>query len=782
MGQYGIGQPIRRKEDARLLTGQGRYTDDVNLAGQAYVYFLRSPYAHAKINSIDLTDALAAAGVIAIYTSADIIADGVKPIPCEANAKSLKGVPLFKPPRHALAFERVRYAGEPVAMIIAESVNAGKDASELIQIDYDELPAIADTSRLADADAPVVWDDLGSNVGLHWETQESAVSEAIFKTAHKTVELNLLNNRLVGNPMEPRCAVSEFDPKTGRTTLYAPSQGGRRVINAIAKDILNVQPQSLRMVSLDTGGGFGIRSKTYPELVLMVWAARKHTRPLKWRADRGETFVSDAHGRDQSTKASAAFDKDGKILAVRNETIVNVGAYLSENGAILAMMGGGKIMGTAYDVPTLYFSVKSCFSNTVPTDTYRGAGRPEVNFIMERLIELGAEAFGISSIEMRKRNFIKEFPYKTQMGCLIDSGDFLGTLDMTLDKGDYAGFEKRKAESKARGKHRGIGIGYYVEGAGGRPFEEMRLRFEKDGKVKIYAGTFSHGQGHDTVYSQLLNEYFGIDASKVELIQGDSDSSPKAAVGTFGSRSSMMGGVAIKRASEAIIEKGKKIAGHLMQIEPTKVTFKDGVFHGGSSSVTLEEVARTAQDPSKLPEGIEGPLDESYYYERSGENQNFPNGCHLIEAEVDPDTGTVEIVKFTAVDDCGTVLNPLIVDGQVLGGIAQGIGQALVENTIFDNETGQLLTASFMDYGMPRASDFPMIGIYFNSVPSPTNDLGVKGAGEAGACGAPPALVHAALDALKGYGIRHIDMPLTPEKVWRAIQDAKSSAKSGKAA
>jgi carbon-monoxide dehydrogenase large subunit len=775
MGQYGIGQPIRRKEDARLLTGGGRYTDDVNLDGQAYVYFLRSPYAHAKINSIDLTDALAAPGVIAIYTSADLIVDGVKPIPCEANAKSLKGVPLFKPPRHALAFERVRYAGESVAMIIAESVNAGKDASELVQIDYEELPAVADTSRLADADAPVVWDDLGSNIGLHWETQESAVSEAIFKTAYKTVELDLLNNRLVGNPMEPRCAVSHHDAETGRTTLYAPSQGGRRVINAIAKDILDVPLKDLRMIALDTGGGFGIRSKTYPELVLMVWAARKQTRPLKWRADRGETFVSDAHGRDQSTKASAAFDKDGKILAVRNETIVNVGAYLSENGAILAMMGGGKIMGTAYDVPVLYFSVKSCFSNTVPTDTYRGAGRPEVNYIMERLIELGAEAFGISSIEMRKRNFISDFPYKTQMGCLIDSGDFAGTLDMTLDKGDYAGFEKRKAESKARGKLRGIGIGYYVEGAGGRPIEEMRISFEKDGTVNIYAGTFSHGQGHDTVYSQLLNEYLGVDASKVKLIQGDSDSAPKNAVGTFGSRSSMMGGVAIKRGAEAIIEKGKTIAGHLMQTEPTKVTFKEGVFHGGSSSVTLEEVARAAHDPSKLPEGVAGPLDESYVYQRDGESQNFPNGCHLVEAEVDPDTGTVQIVKFTAIDDCGTVLNPLIVDGQVLGGIAQGVGQALTENTIFDNETGQLLTASFMDYGMPRASDFPMIGIYFNSVPSPTNDLGVKGAGEAGACGAPPALVHAALDALKDYGIRHIDMPLTPEKVWRAIQAGKAA-------
>ncbi|HEU0070844.1 MAG TPA: xanthine dehydrogenase family protein molybdopterin-binding subunit [Alphaproteobacteria bacterium] len=779
MGQYGIGQPIRRKEDQRLLTGQGRYTDDVNLEGQAYVYFLRSTYAHAKIVSIDTADALAAPGVIAIYTSADLIADGVKPIPCEAKAKSLKGVELFKPPRHAMAHERVRYVGEPIAMVIAETLNQAKDASELIQMEMEELPAIADTARLTDADAPLVWEELGSNIALHWETQESKISEEIFKTAHKTVSLDLINNRLVANPMEPRCAVAEHDAATGKTTLYAPTQGGRRVVNMISKEILNTPLKDLRHVAVDTGGGFGVRSKCYPELVCMVWAARKQTRPLKWRGDRTETFVADAHGRDQVTKASAAFDKDGKILAVRNETIVNVGAYLSENGAILAMMGGGKIMGTAYDVPVLYFSVKSSFSNTVPTDTYRGAGRPEVNFIMERLIELGAQAFGVDVVEMRKRNFIKEFPYKTQMGCLIDSGDFPGTLDLTLEKGDYKGFEARRAEAKKRGKLLGIGIGYYVEGAGGRPFEEMRIRFEQDGTISLFAGTYSHGQGHDTVYSQLLHEFLGVDPAKVKLIQGDTDISPKGSVGTFGSRSSMMGGVAIKRGAANIVEKGKKIAGHLMQTDAAKVTFKDSVFYGANSSVTLAEVARAAYDAGKLPEGLEGPLDESYYYEREGEGNNYPNGCHLIETEIDPDTGSIKIVKFTAVDDCGTVLNPLIVDGQVLGGIAQGIGQAMTENTLYDADTAQFMTASFMDYGMPRAEHFPMIGIYFNSVPSPTNDLGVKGAGEAGACGAPPALVHAVLDALKDYGIRHIDMPVTPEKVWRAIQDAK---KSGKAA
>ncbi|HEY4135258.1 MAG TPA: xanthine dehydrogenase family protein molybdopterin-binding subunit [Alphaproteobacteria bacterium] len=773
MGQYGIGQPVRRKEDSRLLTGRGRYTDDVNIDGQAFAYFLRSPYAHAKIVSLDTTDALAAPGVVAIYTSADIIADGVKPIPCEANAKSLSGEVIFKPPRHALAFERVRYAGEPIALVLADSLNEAKDAADLIQIEYDELPAIADTARLADGDAPLVWPEHGTNVALHWESQESAVSEALFASAHKTVELDLINNRLVGNPMEPRCALADYDPKTDRTTLYAPTQGGRRVINTMSKEIFQLPLSKFRLVSLDTGGGFGVRSKVYPELVMMVWAARQQKRALKWRADRGETFVSDAHGRDQATRASMAFDENGKILAVRNETIVNVGAYLSEGGATLAMLGGGKIMGTAYDVPVLYFSVKSSFSNTVPTDTYRGAGRPEVNFIMERLIELGAQAFGIDSVEMRKRNFIREFPYKTQMGCLIDSGDFSGTLDVTLQKGDFAGFEKRRAESKARGKLRGIGIGYYVEGAGGRPTEEMRVRFEKDGTISVIAGTFSHGQGHDTVYSQLLNEYLGVDASKVNLLQGDSDITPAGAVGTFGSRSSMMGGVGVKRAAEAIVEKGKKIAGHLLQTDSAVVTFSEGVFRGGAGSVTLDEVARAAQDPHKMPEGMEPGLDVSYLYERKGESQNFPNGCHLVEAEVDADTGTVEIVKFTAIDDCGTVLNPLIVDGQVLGGIAQGVGQALVESTIYDSETAQFLTASFMDYGMPRAGDFPMIDVHFNSVPSPTNDLGVKGAGEAGACGAPPALVHAVLDALKDYGIRHIDMPLTPEKVWRAIQAAK---------
>lgn len=779
MGQFGIGQPVRRKEDVRLLTGQGRYTDDFNVPGQLYATFLRSPQAHAKILSIDTTDALAAPGVVAIYTSADLIADKIAPLPSDIDIKNRQGEEAFKPPRHALAHERVRCVGDAVAMVIAESLAEAKDAADLIMVDYEELPAIVNTAKLLDPDAPVIWPQRGSNLCVHWENGDRDPADEAFAKAAKTVSVDIVNNRVVPVPMEPRCALAEFDTATGRTTLRAPTQGGRRIIGIMAQRIFKAPPSEFRLLAEDTGGGFGVRSKCYPELVMTVYAARKLKRSVKWQGDRSETFISDYHGRDQVNHAEMAFDANGKILAMRAETLLNIGAYSSENGARLPINGGGKILGTAYDVPILYFSVKACFSNTTPTDTYRGAGRPEANFIMERLMERGAEAFGISAIEMRKRNFVREFPYTTQMGCTIDSGDFAGTLDMTLEKSGWAEFEKRRAEAKTRGKLRGIGIGYYVEGAGGRPIEEMRIRMEADGRVKVIAGTYSHGQGHLTVYSQLVSDYLGVPFDQIDLVQGDTDVMPKGAAGTFGSRSSMMGGVGIKRACAAVVEKGKKIAGHLLQTEPTKVTFSEGTFHTASgSSVSLADVVKAAQDPKKLPDDVAPGLDESYFYDRGqedGDSNNFPNGCHICEVEIDPDTGEIDIVGFTAVDDCGTVLNPMIVDGQVLGGIAQGIGQAITENTVYDQETGQFLTGSFMDYGMPRAHHFPMIGVYFNTVPCVTNDLGVKGAGEAGCCGAPSALVHSVIDALRDYGIRHIDMPLTPERVWRTIQEAKAN-------
>ena len=775
MGEFGIGQPVRRKEDARLLTGKGRYTDDINVPGQVYACFLRSPQAHAKILSIDTAEALAAPGVVAVYTAQDLAADKIGVIPTALDLKNKRtGEEAFKPPRHALVGDTVRCVGDLVAMVIAATHVQARDAAEMIAVDYEELPAVVNTARLLDADAPVIWPERGSNLCLHWENAEPGPADALFAKAAKIVSVDLINNRVVAVPMEPRCALADFDSATGRTTLYAPTQGGRRIIGMMASRIFKIPPKDMRLLAYDTGGGFGVRSKCYPELVLVVYAARKLKRAVKWQGDRSETFVSDYHGRDQINHAEAAFDANGKMLAMRAETILNIGAYVSENGPRLPINGGGKIFGAGYDVPVLYFSVKACFSNTTPTDTYRGAGRPEANYIMERLMERAAEEFGISGIEMRKRNFVREFPYTTQMGCVIDSGDFAGTLDKALERSDWAGFGERRAEAKTRGKLRGIGIGYYVEGAGGRPTEEMRVQLTKDGAVNVIAGTYSHGQGHHTVYSQLVSEFLGVPFDNINLVQGDTDVMPAGASGTFGSRSSMMGGVGIKRACALIVEKGKRIAGHLLQADPAKVTFAEGVFRAAAGSVSLEEVAKAAQDPSKLPDGLTPGLDESYFYERTGEGNNFPNGCHVCEVEVDPETGSLAIKRFTAVDDCGVVLNPFIVDGQVMGGIAQGIGQAVTENTVYDQETGQFLTASFMDYAMPRAGDFPGIDISFNVVPCVTNDLGVKGAGEAGCCGAPSALVHAVIDALRGYGIGHIDMPLTSERVWRTIQQAKS--------
>jgi carbon-monoxide dehydrogenase large subunit len=533
----------------------------------------------------------------------------------------------------------------------------------------------------------------------------------------------------------------------------------------------------MRVVSYDTGGGFGIRSKVYPELVCVVWAARKFGRPVKWRGDRSETFVSDYHGRDQVNHAEMGLDENGKVIALKVETILNVGAYLSENGPRLPINGGGKIIPCAYDIQNFYLSVKPVFTNTTPTDTYRGAGRPEANFLMERLMDAAADACRLTRDEVRRRNLIppSKLPYMTAMGNLIDSGDFVGSMEMAMQAADWRDFPRRRAESEGRGKRRGLGLAYFIEGAGGPPSEEMRLRLEADGTVSVFAGTYSHGQGHETVYAQLVNEYLGVPFDRVRLIQGDTAIAPKGSSGTMGSRSSMMGGVGIRRAATQVIEKGKAVAAHLLQTEPVKVSFSEGCFRVGPSSIPLADVAKAAHDPRSLPEGMALGLDESALFERGAEDQNYPNGCHICEVEVDADLGTVELLNYVAVDDCGVVLNPLIVHGQVYGGVAQGIGQALTERIIYE-PSGQLVTGTYMDYGMPRAEHLPHVKALFNVVPCKTNDLGVKGAGEAGACGAPAALVSAVVDALKPLGVRHIDMPLSPERVWQAIADAKSGA------
>ena len=771
MGQFGIGQPVRRKEDTRLLTGQGCFTDDIDIEGQIFACFVRSPQAHARILSIDADAALQHEGVIAVVTIDDLDADGVRDLVSDLEMEDRFGRSLHKTKRPILARHHVRFVGELLAMVLATTHAAAKDAADLVFVDYDALPVIADTAAAVAADAPLVWPELKSNVTLFWDNRDPAEIDALIAQSATRVTVDLVNNRLIPSPMEPRAAIATYDTNDNKLTVYQPTQGGRRIQRSLHQLLPNLRFEDVRSIARDTGGGFGVRSKTYPETIAVAWAARKFERPVKWRGDRSETFVSDYHARDQVNHAEMGLDAHGRIVALKVDTILNIGAYVSENGARLPTGGGGQIIPCGYDIDKFYFSVRPVFTHTVPTDTYRGAGRPEANFILERLMDAAAEATGFSRDEIRRRNLIPpdKFPYRTQMGFVIDSGDFVGTMNIALKSADWTGFSARRAASETAGKLRGLGLACFVEGAGGRPTEEMRLRIEPDGSAKIFAGTYSHGQGHATVYSQMVNEYLGVPFDAVELIQGDSDTMPKGAVGTFGSRSSMMGGVAIQRAAGRIVEKGKVIAAHLLQSETSEIAFEAGVFTTGRSSVTLPEVAKAAADPRHLPEGIAPGLDESYFFDRDPEHSNFPNGCHLCEVEIDPELGTIDMLNYVAVDDCGIVLNPLIVHGQMYGGIAQGIGQALTENVVYEKDSGQLLTGSYMDYGMPHAEHLSHISAQFNEVPCVTNDLGVKGAGEAGCCGAPAALVSAVIDALRPFGVRHIDMPLTPERVWRAI-------------
>jgi carbon-monoxide dehydrogenase large subunit len=774
--KFGIGQPVRRKEDQRLLAGGGQYTDDINIEGQLHLAFLRAPYAHARINHIDTAAAVAAPGVRAVFTGRNLEEDGVGRVESDMNLQELDGTPMFKTKRLALPTDKIRFAGEPLAVVVAETAHQARDAVELIALDADELPAVVTTHQAAAQGAAAIHDEKPDNCALHWENDTSEAYDAIAAKAHKIVSIALTNNRVVPVPMEPKCCIGAMDPGTGRLTIYAPFQGGRRVQEAVADLLFGGDGDKVRHFSDNTGGGFGTRSKIYPEIIAICYAAKKLGCTVKWLGDRSETFVSDLHGRDQVNSAQLAFDADGKILGYRLETMVNIGAWVTENGARLAIDGGGRILGGSYDIPVLYYSCRNMMTNTVSTDTYRGAGRPEANYIVERLMEKAADELGIDSQELRRRNFINTFPYTTQMGMNVDCGDFAACMDMALADADWAGFEARAKNSQARGRLRGIGLASFLEGAGGRPEEIMRVRFEEDGSVNIICGTFSHGQGHATVYSQILSEKMGVPFDSIALIQGDTDTAPAGASGTYGSRSSQMGGVAILRACDIIIEKGKRIAGHLLQADTDEVTFEAATFSAKGGSVTMNDVARAAHDTSKLPDGLAPGLDETYHYTRDGgrNDQSFPNGCHICEVEVDPETGTVELLSYTAADDCGTVLNPLIVHGQVHGGVAQGIGQALTEHTVYDEETGQLLTGSFMDYGMPRARHLSHMAALFNPIPSTNNELGVKGAGEAGCCGAPPAFVNAVLDALKPLGVKHLDMPLTPNNTWRAIQQAKA--------
>ncbi len=767
MAKFGIGQALRRREDARFLTGTGQFTDDREIEGQAWVCFVRSPVPHARIAGIDVAAAEQTPGVVAVFTGKDVAADpGVRPMPCLFDSKDRHGKPAYIPPRPIMATDRTRFVGEPVAMVVAETEQAARDAAEAVMPEYDDLPFVTDAAAAAADGAPRIWDDCAGNVGIHWENGPPDEVAALFDNAPHVAEIEIVNNRVIANPLEPRCALADYDPETDATTLYCPSQGVHRMFRVLAGRIFDLPKEKLRIVSNDVGGGFGVRSKTYPEQALLVWASRRLRRALKWRGDRSESMLSDNHARDHVSKARLALDAEGRVQALWIETVANMGAYMFENAPGIPTVIGQRSTGTVYRIPALYHSVRCVFTNTVPLDSYRGAGRPETVYLMERLMDAAARVARLDAVEIRRRNLVPAdaMPYRNAMGLMIDSGDFPAALDMALAEAGWSGFDARRADAAKQGRLRGIGVACSLECSGGAPEEEARIRLTPDGGAVVYAGTFPQGQAHETVFPQVAAELLGLDYERIEFIPGGDTAVVADGFGTSASRSAHMGGNAVAGACERIIAAVRPAAGQMLQADPEALRFEGGLFHApDGGSIGLAEAAAT----------LESPPDETYRFKREPGVFMYPNGCHIAEVEVEPETGSVEIVRYTAVDDNGVVLNPMIVHGQVHGAVAQGIGQALMENTWYDRDTGQLFTVSFMDYALPRADQIPCMSVHNIIVPCKTDVLGVKGAGESGCCAAPPAVVGAVADALKHLGIHHIDMPLTPERVWRAIRDAR---------
>ena len=774
--QYGIGQAVLRTEDPRLLMGRGRFTDDLTLPRQTYAHVLRSPHANADIRSIDVSAAFAAPGVLTVLTGADAEADGLGAFVAEDGLANRDGSAPFSPPHPMLARDRVLYVGQPVAFVVAESLPQALDAAELIRIDYEALPSVTDTAGALLPAAPRLWPDAPGNIALDWEEGDAAATQAAFAAAAHIASVELLNNRVVGAPLEPIVALGEFDPARERYTLYAPSQGVHNFRHLLARMILRIPESALRFVTLDMGGGFGVREMPKAEYVLVLWAARRLGRPVRWTGERSDTMVSDHHARDHVTHAQLALDRDGTFLAVRVDTTANIGAFASVNGRTVPTDGYASTMTSVYTTPAYYVTVKCVFTNTVQTDAYRGAGRPEGIYVMERLVDVAAADLGLTPIELRRRNLIPvaAMPYRTPSGELYDSGDFAAAMEDALELAAAADIEARKTEARRQGKRHGLGLSTYVKINGGTPNELVEIRFEVGGEVVVLIGSQSNGQGHETAYAQIVYEHLGVPFERIRVVQGDSDLIPYGK-GTGGSSAITVGGSAIVDAAHKIIASGMRIAGHLLEAAEADIEFGDGRFTvvGTDRSLRIMEVADAAFRPG--PATVEfgfGLAERALYLPRA---KTYPNGCHLCEVEVDVETGEVEIVRYLVVDDLGVVLNPLLAEAQIHGGVVQGIGQALVENFTYDPDSGQLLTGSFMDYCMPRAHHLPAFTVAFNEIPCPTNPLGVKGAGEAGTTGAPPALVNAVVDALSEYGIRHIDMPVTPERIWHAIRDARAN-------
>ena len=770
LDRFAIGQPVPRSEDPVLVCGKGQFTDDVSLPGQAYAVMVRSGHAHGVIRGIDTAAARGMPGVLGVYAAADLENAGIGTLQPRQVMNNRDGTPMLSPVRYALATDKVRYVGEAIAAVVAETLAEAKDAAEAVLVDIEPLPAATTASAAAAPGAPVLYDEVPGNVGLDFHYGDSKAVAAAFASAAHVTRLQLRNNRIVVNPIEPRSAVAQYDPERRHWTLYVPGQGVFGFRNYIA-GVLGVGRDKLRVLTGRVGGSFGMKQPTYSEYYCILHAAHELGRPVKWTDDRTDSFLSDSHGRDAEMTAELALDRDGNFMAVRLTGHGNLGATYGAPGpptrnAVRNTLG-------VYKTPLIEVSTKCVFTNTTPVGAYRGAGRPEANYYMERLIETAAAETGIDRVELRRRNHIapEAMPYKSPNGTTYDSGDFTNLLNKALALADWDGFAVRKSESRMRGKLRGRGISDYLELTGPPGREMGGIRFEADGTVTIITGTLDYGQGHASPFAQVLSTRLGIPFRQIRLLQGDSDALI-AGGGTGGSKSMMTSGTAIVEASEKVIDAGKEIAAHVMEAAVADIEFRAGRFAiaGTDRSIGIMELAEKIRSGLTLPAELPQSLDVQLVAD--GPPSAFPNGCHIAEVEVDPDTGVVEVVRYAFVNDFGTVINPLLVNGQAHGGIVQGIGQALLEHTVYD-EQGQLLTGSYMDYALPRAEDAPLFSHDFHPVPAKTNVLGAKGCGEAGCAGALPSVMNALVDALSEYGIRHIDMPATPERVWRAIQEAR---------
>ncbi|MER9997713.1 xanthine dehydrogenase family protein molybdopterin-binding subunit [Mesorhizobium sp. M0051] len=781
MGIEGVGARVARKEDKRFITGAGRYVDDMVVPGMKHAAFVRSPHAHAQIKKIDVKKAQDMPGVIGVLTGKELKADGIGNIICGWMIHSKDGSPMKMGAWSPLAFDRVRYVGDAVVIVVAETKGQARDAAEAVEITYKELKAVVDASRAMDKGAPQIHPEADNNLIFDWDIGNADDTAAAFEKAAHVVKMDIINNRLVPNAMEPRAALGHYDKAEDHYTCWTTSQNPH-VARLVMSAFYNVAPENkLRVIAPDVGGGFGSKIYIYPEEIVCLWASKKTGVPVKWVADRTESFLTDAHGRDHHTHAEMAFDKDHKILGLKVETKANLGAYMSLFSSATPTYLYATLLSGQYNIPAIHANVKAIYTNTAPVDAYRGAGRPEATFVMERMMETAARQFGVSPAELRRKNFVTSFPHQTPVIMCYDAGDYAASLDAAMKASDYAGFAKRKAAAAKKGLLRGIGMSCYIEACGIAPsaavgslgagvglWESAEVRVNAVGTIEVLTGSHSHGQGHETTFAQLVNERFGVPLDSVSIVHGDTDK-VQMGMGTYGSRSGAVGMSAIVKALDKVEAKAKKIAAHLLEADESDIVIENGALKvaGTDKNVPWFQMALAAYTAHNLPGGMEPGLKETAFYDPS--NFTFPAGCYICEVEVDPETGMTKIVQFVAADDFGNIINPMIVEGQVHGGLAQGIGQALLEGAHYDN-SGQLLTASYMDYTMPRAGDLPSFKVSTSNTPCPGNPLGIKGCGEAGAIGSPPAVINAITDAI---GSNDLAMPATPSTVWAAIRATK---------